>query len=166
MERRLKTRAPPEIRGRKHQTHPSAPFSPPSFPCKTEKIGPPEARQNGLDGTSPRCSRSLFSSEPVSSFPNRKLNLRFGFSMQICDNLSVRFADSSLEGEPWAASADEICAGHGFLAGGGGRRRRCRRRCSAGARPCYGPAQHGAQTLFVLLHILRTGPVDIVPVAR
>ena len=35
--------------------------------------------RNDHDGTSPRYSRSLFSSEPVSSFSNRKLNLRFDF---------------------------------------------------------------------------------------
>ncbi len=46
-------------------------------------------RQNGLDGTSPAVRGVSLSSEPVSSFPNRKLNLRFGFSCKICDNLSV-----------------------------------------------------------------------------
>ena len=54
MERRLKNRFPPEFRGRKHQTHPSAPFLPPIFSGKTEKMGPPEARQKR-----PRRNESL-----------------------------------------------------------------------------------------------------------
>ena len=55
------------------------PLFSPFFSGKTEKKGPPERVRTGLDGTSPRYSRSLFSSEPVSSFSNRKLNLRFDF---------------------------------------------------------------------------------------
>ena len=53
------------------------PFSPPSFPAR-RKEGARRARQNDHDGTS-RRKRRLISSVLISSFPNRKLNLRFGF---------------------------------------------------------------------------------------
>ena len=79
MERHPKHWVLPECRGRKHQTHPQAPFSSISFPAQGKRYGRRRRVRTGLDGTSPRYSRSLFSSEPVSSFPNRKLNLRFGF---------------------------------------------------------------------------------------
>ena len=79
MERRPKHWVLPECRGGKHQTHPQAPFSSISFPARGKRYGRRRRVRTGLDGTSPRYSRSLFSSEPVSSFPNRKLNLRFGF---------------------------------------------------------------------------------------
>ena len=79
MERHPKHWVLPECRGRKHQTHPQAPFSSISFPARGKRYGRRRRVRTGLDGTSPRYSRSLFSSEPVSSFPNRKLNLRFGF---------------------------------------------------------------------------------------
>ena len=69
----------PEFRGRKHQTRPHALFSSISFLLREKRYGRRRRVRTGLDGTSPRCSRSLFSSEPVSSFPSRKLNLRFGF---------------------------------------------------------------------------------------
>ena len=76
---RLKHRRSPEFRCRMHQTVTQRPFSPPSFPARRKRRGRRRRVRTGLDGTSPRCSRSLFSSEPVSSFPNRKLNLQFGF---------------------------------------------------------------------------------------
>ena len=68
----------PKIRCSTHQIVTQRPFSPPSFPARRKRRGRRRRVRTGLDGTSPRCSRSLFSSEPVSSFPNRKLNLRFG----------------------------------------------------------------------------------------
>ena len=61
------------------QTVTQRPFSPPSFPARRKRWGRRRRVRTGLDGTSPRYSRSLFSSEPVSSFSNRKLNLRFDF---------------------------------------------------------------------------------------
>ena len=75
---RLKHCGPLKIRGSMHPASPSTLFSP-IFSLAREKMGPPEARQNRPRRNKPRCSRSLLSSEPVSSFPNRKLNLRFGF---------------------------------------------------------------------------------------
>ena len=48
-----------------HQTVPQRPFSPPSFPARRKRRGRRRLVENGLDGTSLRCSRSLFSS----SFP-------------------------------------------------------------------------------------------------
>ena len=61
------------------QTVTQRPFSPPSFPARRKRWGRRRHVRTGLDGTSPRYSRSLFSSEPVSSFSNRKLTLRFDF---------------------------------------------------------------------------------------
>ena len=61
------------------QTVTQRPFSPPSFPARRKRRGRRRHVRTGLDGTSPRYSRSLFSSEPVSSFSNRKRNLRFDF---------------------------------------------------------------------------------------
>jgi len=54
------------------------PFSPPSFPARRKRRGRRRRVRNDHDGTS-RRKRRLFSSVLVSSFPNRKLNLRFGF---------------------------------------------------------------------------------------
>ena len=100
MERRLKDRFPPEFRGRKHQTRPSALFSP-IFSRAREKIGPPEARQKR-----PRRNESLqarllilcarfFLSKPQTEFAV------WVFSMQICGNLSVSLRlTAPLEGEP------------------------------------------------------------------
>ncbi len=54
------------------------PFSPPSFPARRKRRGRRRRVRNDHGGTS-RRKRRLFSSVLVSSFPNRKLNLRFGF---------------------------------------------------------------------------------------
>ena len=69
----------PEFRGRTYPTVTKRPFSPPSFPARRKRRGRRRRVRNDHDGTSPRYSRSLFSSVLISSFPNRKLNLRFGF---------------------------------------------------------------------------------------
>ena len=68
----------PKIRCRKHPTVTKRPFSPPSFPARRKRRGRRRRVRNDHDGTS-RRKRRLFSSVLVSSFPNRKLNLRFGF---------------------------------------------------------------------------------------
>ena len=78
MERHLKTRALPKFRCSMHQTITKRPFSPPSFPARRKRRGRRRRVRNDHDGTS-RRKRRLFSSVLVSSFPNRKLNLRFGF---------------------------------------------------------------------------------------
>ena len=44
-----------------HQTVPQRPFSPPSFPARRKRRGRRRLVEKGLDGTSLRCSRSLFS---------------------------------------------------------------------------------------------------------
>ena len=54
------------------------PFSPPSFPARRKRRGRRRRVRNDHDGTS-RRKRRLLSSVLISSFPNRKLNLRFGF---------------------------------------------------------------------------------------
>ena len=59
MERRSKHWDLPKIRGRKHQTHPSALFSP-IFSRAREKIGPPEARQKRPRRNEPPQATSLF----------------------------------------------------------------------------------------------------------
>ena len=85
---------PPKIRGSMHPASPSTLFSP-IFSLAREKIGPPEARQKR-----PRRNESLqarllilcarfFLSKPQTEFAV------WVFSMQICSNLSVCFADSS-----------------------------------------------------------------------
>ena len=126
MERRLKHWASPEFRGRTHQTRPSAPFLPPSFPARRKRRGRRRRVRNDRDGTS-RRKRRLFSSVLVSSFPNRKRNSRFGFSCKFVAtsqsrlrrasspgrepfplrrgiNPSVTFGDSSLyTREPWGS---------------------------------------------------------------
>ena len=53
-------------------------FSPPSFLLREKRWGRRRRVRNDRDGTS-RRKRRLLSSVLVSSFPNRKLNLRFGF---------------------------------------------------------------------------------------
>ena len=68
----------PKIRCRKHPTVTQRPFSPPSFPARRKRRGRRRRVRNDHDGTS-RRKRRLLSSVLVSSFPNRKLNLRFGF---------------------------------------------------------------------------------------
>ena len=78
MERHLKTRALPKFRCSMHQTVTKRPFSPPSLPARRKRRGRRRRVRNDHDGTS-RRKRRLFSSVLVSSFPNRKLNLRFGF---------------------------------------------------------------------------------------
>ena len=74
----LKHRGSPEFRCRKHQTVTKRPFSPPSFPARRKRRGRRRHVRNDHDGTS-RRKRRLLSSVLISSFPNRKLNLRFGF---------------------------------------------------------------------------------------
>ena len=54
------------------------PFSPPSFPARRKRRGRRRRVRNDHGGTS-RRKRRLLSSVLVSSLPNRKLNLRFGF---------------------------------------------------------------------------------------
>ena len=61
-----------------HQTVPQRPFSPPSFPARRKRRGRRRRVRNDHDGTNP-CRQGFLSSVLVSSFPNRKLNLRFGF---------------------------------------------------------------------------------------
>ena len=78
MERHLKNRVLPKFRGRMRQTASQAPLFSPFFSGKTEKKGPPEARQKRPRRNEPPQATSV-SSVLVSSFPNRKLNLRFGF---------------------------------------------------------------------------------------
>ena len=68
----------PGFRGRKHQTRPSTLFSPPSFLLREKRWGCRRRVRNDHDGTNP-CKQGFLSSVLVSSFPNRKLNLRFGF---------------------------------------------------------------------------------------
>ena len=54
-----------------------APFSPLSFPAQGKRYGRRRRVRNDHDGTNP-CKQGFLSSVLVSSFPNRKLNLRFG----------------------------------------------------------------------------------------
>ena len=53
-------------------------FSPPSFLLREKRWGRRRRVRNDHDGTKP-CMQGFLSSVLVSSFPNRKLNLRFGF---------------------------------------------------------------------------------------
>ena len=53
-------------------------FSPPSFLLREKRWGRRRHVRNDHDGTNP-CKQGFLSSVLVSSFPNRKLNLRFGF---------------------------------------------------------------------------------------
>ena len=99
---RLKHRRSPEFRCRMHQTVTQRPFSPPSFPARRKRRGRRRRVRNDHDGTS-RRKRRLLSSVLVSSFPNRKLNLRFGsFPADLRQPLSLGFAEPApLPGEPW-----------------------------------------------------------------
>ena len=101
---RLKHRRSPEFRCRMHQTVTQRPFSPPSFPARRKRRGRRRRVRNDHDGTS-RRKRRLLSSVLVSSFPNRKLNLRFGFSYaNLIQPLSLGCAEPApLEGEPRSA---------------------------------------------------------------
>ena len=101
MERRLKPRLPPEFRGSMHQTRLHALFSPQSFLLREKRLGRRRRVRNDRDGTS-RRKRRLLSSVLVSSFPNRKLNLRFGFFYaNLRQPLSLGCAEPApLEGEP------------------------------------------------------------------
>ena len=96
MERRLKHCVLPEFRSRTHQTRPSAPFLPPSFPARRKRRGRRRRVRNDHDGTSLRYSRSLFSSVLISSFPNRKLNLRFGFYSKFATTSQSRLRRASI----------------------------------------------------------------------
>ena len=78
MERRLKYWFLPEFRGRTHQIVTQRPFSFISFPVQGKRYGRRRRVRNDHDGTNP-CRQGFLSSVLVSSFPNRKLNLRFGF---------------------------------------------------------------------------------------
>ena len=80
------------------------PFSPPSFPARRKRRGRRRRVRNDHDGTS-RRKRRLFSSVLVSSFPNRKLNLRFGsFPADLRQPLSLGCAETApLSGEPRGA---------------------------------------------------------------
>ena len=83
----------PKIRCRKHQTVTQRPFSLPSFPARRKRRGRRRRVRNDHDGTS-RRKRRLFSSVLVSSFPNRKLNLRFGsFPADLRQPLSLGCAE-------------------------------------------------------------------------
>ena len=89
---RRKHRFLPEFRCRMHQTRPSTLFSP-VFSLAREKIGPPAARQKRPRRNEPPQAASLilcarfFLSKPQTEFAVWVLS-------QICDNLSVSFADS------------------------------------------------------------------------
>ena len=94
----------PEFRCRMHPTVTQRPFSPPSFPARRKRRGRRRRVRNDHDGTNP-CKQGFLSSVLVSSFPNRKLNLRFGFSYaNLIQPLSLGCAEpASLKGEPRSA---------------------------------------------------------------
>ena len=72
-----------------------APCSPLSFPAQGKRWGRRRHVRNDHDGTNP-CKQGFLSSVLVSSFPNRKLNLRFGFFYaNLIQPLSQPAADSS-----------------------------------------------------------------------
>ena len=77
------------------------PFSPPSFPARRKRRGRRRRVRNDHDRTNP-CKQGFLSSVLVSSFPNRKLNLRFGFFYaNLQQPLSLGCAEPApLEGEP------------------------------------------------------------------
>ena len=81
------------------------PFSPPSFPARRKRRGRRRRVRNDHDGTS-RRKRRLFSSVLISSFPNRKLNLRVGFfHANLRQPLSLGCAEPApLEWEPFSAA--------------------------------------------------------------
>ena len=83
----------PEFRRRKHPTVTQRPFSPPSFPARRKRRGRRRRVRNDHNGTNP-CKQGFLSSVLVSSFPNRKLNLRFGFfPANLRQPLSLGFAE-------------------------------------------------------------------------
>ena len=69
---------PPEFKMQHAPNVTKRPFSPPSFPARRKRRGRRRHVRNDHDGTNP-CKQGFLSSVLVSSFPNRKLNLRFGF---------------------------------------------------------------------------------------
>ena len=79
------------------------PFSPPSFPARRKRWGRRRRVRNDHDGTS-RRKRRLFSSVLISSFPNRKLNLRFGFYGESAATSQSPSVTAPLEGEPFSAA--------------------------------------------------------------
>ena len=85
---------------------PSAPFLPPSFPARWKRRGRRRRVRNDHDGTSPRYSRSLFSSVLISSFPNRKLNLRFGFYSKFATTSQSASLTAPLGGEPFCGGME------------------------------------------------------------
>ena len=78
-----------------------APFSPLSFPAQGKRYSRRRRVRNDHDGTNP-CRQGFLSSVLVFSFPNRKLNLRFGFFYaNLRQPLSLGCAEPApLEGEP------------------------------------------------------------------
>ena len=102
MERYPPNRASPKFRCRMYPTVTQRPFSPPSFPARRKRRGRRRRVRNDHDGTS-RRKRRLFSSVLVSSFPNRKLNLRFGFFL--CKSATTSQARSLCH--YWYASSPE-----------------------------------------------------------
>ena len=85
---------------------PSAPFLPPSFPARRKRRGRRRRVRNDHDGTSLRYSRSLFSSVLISSFPNRKLNLRFGFYSKFATTSQSASLTAPLGGEPFCGGME------------------------------------------------------------
>ena len=77
------------------QTVTQRPFSPPSFPARRKRRGRRRRVRNDHDGTS-RRKRRLLSSVLVSSFPNRKLNLRFGFYRKFATTSQSRLRRASI----------------------------------------------------------------------
>ena len=92
---RRKHRFLPKFRCRMQQIVTKRPFSPPSFPARRKRRGRRRRVRNDHDGTS-RRKRRLFSSVLVSSFPNRKLNLRFGFSCKFVATSQSRLRRASI----------------------------------------------------------------------
>ena len=118
---RLKHRRSPEFRCRMHQTVTQRPFSPPSFPARRKRRGRRRRVRNDHDGTS-RRKRRLLSSVLVSSFPNRKLNLRFGFFYaNLQQPLSQPAADSSPGRGAFLSAAAEVTPLQGQRRGRGSR---------------------------------------------
>ena len=98
---------------RMHQTHPSTLFFH-IFSLAREKIWPPEARRKRpRRNESPRCARSLLSSEPVSSFPKHKrfAGLCFGGGLDGTSPRAMREASYPLSPLPpfQNANASLVC---------------------------------------------------------
>ena len=91
---RPKHRCLPEFRGRKHQTASKHSFLPPSFLLREKRWGRRRRVRNDHDGTNP-CRQGFLSSVLVSSFPNRKLNLRFGFYRKFATTSQSRLRRAS-----------------------------------------------------------------------